>query len=115
LLRALPEVPAGSRFIAVAALGLDEAAEISLQAAHAPNFLLFDDAGHLHRVIANPHATLHDDVAEDVVELLARSQVRLLIAGDFGPRIAQALDQHGIRHIKDMGLANIAVQCIRSR
>ena len=98
-----------SKLIAVAALSLDESSEISSYAGHAPNFLLFDDDGHLKKVIANPYANLHEDVGDKVVALLEEHHVRLMIAGDFGSHLADALDAKRIGHIKDIGLANIAV------
>lgn len=97
------------KLIAVAALSLDESSEISIHAGHAPNFLLFDDSGHLRKIIANPYVNLHEDTAHQVADLLSAHNVRLMIAGDFGTHVAEALDRKGINHIKDMGLANIAV------
>ena len=102
-------------FIAVGALSLDETAEISVHAGHAPNFLLFDEQGHLRRIIANPYANLHEDTAHKVADFLAEHNVHLMIAGDFGPHVAEALDAKGIRHVKDMGLANIAVRSVKGK
>ncbi len=101
------------KLVAVAALSLDEASEISAYAAHAPNFLLFDEQGSLREIIANPYANLHEDIGEKVVSLLEKHDVRLMIAGDFGSHLADALDSRGIAHIKDIGLANIAVSAHR--
>lgn len=106
---------APASLIAVAALSLDESSEISVQASHAPNFLLFDGNGHLQRIIANPYANLHEEIGEEVANLLEQHDVRLMIAGDFGPHLAEALDQKRIGHIKDIGLANIAVAAHRHR
>lgn len=113
-----PAMAAGSgggapRRIAVAALSLDESAEISVRAARAPNFLLFDDAGRLQEVVPNPHATLADHVAEKVAGLLEEKNVRLFIAGELGPEMTAQLERRGIHHIQDMGLANIAVAAHR--
>ncbi len=102
------------KLVAVAALSLDESSEISVHAAHAPNFLLFDDSGKLREIIANPYANLHEDTADQVAGLLETHNVRLMIAGDFGPHVADALDNKGIKHIKDIGLANIAVSAHRN-
>ena len=102
-------------FIAVGALSLDETAEISVHAGHAPNFLLFDEQGHLRRIIPNPYVNLHEDTAHKVADFLAEHNVRLMIAGDFGPHVAKALDDKGIRHVKDMGLANIAVRSLNPK
>ncbi len=101
------------KLVAVAALSLDESSEISAYAGHAPNFLLFDDRGHLRQILANPYANLHEEIGDKVVELLQEHQVRLMIAGDFGSHLADALDRKGIAHIKDVGLANIAVSAHR--
>ena len=101
------------KLIAVAALSLDESSEISTYAGHAPNFLLFDDDGKLQKIIANPYANLHEDVGDKVVALLQEHHVRLMIAGDFGSHIADELDKKHIGHIKDIGLANIAVSAHR--
>lgn len=98
------------RLIAVAALRLDESSEISAQAGHAPNFLLFDGAGHLEQIVPNPYMTLHEDTAHKVAELLDQHHVRMLIACDFGERMAAELDERGIQHIRDAGIANIAAQ-----
>lgn len=104
-----------SKLVAVAALSLDELSEISVHAAHAPNFVLFDDHGKFQGVMANPYMNLHDETAAKVADLLAEKNVRLMIAGEFGPRLAEALDAKGIAHIQDMGLANIAVSAHRDR
>ncbi len=101
------------KLIAVAALSLDESAEISAYAAHAPNFLIFDNAGTLKEIVPNPYANLHEEVGDKVVELLQQHNVRLMIAGDFGSHLAEALDSQHIAHIKDIGLANIAVSAHR--
>ena len=101
------------KLIAVAALSLDESSEISAYASHAPNFLLFDDNGHLQDIIANPYANLHSEIGDKVAGLLQTRGVRLMIAGDFGSHLAEALDKEGIAHIKDIGLANIAVAAHR--
>jgi predicted Fe-Mo cluster-binding NifX family protein len=103
----------GGRLIAVAALGLDESAEISVHAAHAPNFLLFGDDGKLREVVANPFLEDHQDTAPKVVDLLEKKGVRMLIAGNLGERMAALLDERGIGHITDMGLANIAAYAHR--
>ena len=102
------------RLVAVAALSLDESSEISAYAAHAPNFLLFDDQGRLQEIIANPYADLHEDIGDQVADLLEEHHVRLMIAGDFGSHLADALDGKHIAHIKDVGLANIAVSAHRN-
>ncbi len=101
------------RFVAVAALSLDEASEISTHAGHAPNFLIFDEQGQLREIVPNPFANLHEEVGDKVAALLVARQVRLLIAGDFGSHLADALDGKGIAHIRDVGLANIAVSAHR--
>lgn len=101
------------KLVAVAALSLDESSEISAFAAHAPNFLLFDERGNLKEIIANPYANLHEDIGDQVVTLLEEHDVRLMIAGDFGSHLADALDRKHIAHIKDVGLANIAVSAHR--
>lgn len=106
---------AAANLIAVAALSLDESSEISVHAGHAPNFLLFDENGHLQQIIVNPYANLHEEIGEEVADLLRQHDVRLMIAGDFGPHLAEVLDQRGIGHIKDVGLANIAVAAHRHR
>ena len=101
------------KLIAVAALSLDESSEISAYAAHAPNFLIFDNKGLLKEVVPNPYANLHEEVGDKVVDLLQKHNVRLMIAGDFGSHLADALDGKQIAHIKDIGLANIAVSAHR--
>ncbi len=103
----------GAGAIAVASLGLDESAEISVHAAHAPNFLLFGPDGRVQEVVANPYLSDHEDTAPKVVELLAARGVRLLISGNIGERMAALLDERGIGHITDMGLANIAAYAHR--
>ncbi len=106
-----PGVP--GKLIAVAALSLDECSEISVHASHAPNFLLFDDGGHLKEIIPNPYMSIHDEIAPKVADLLEKHHVRLMIACDIGSHLADALEAKGIEHITDMGLANIAVTAHR--
>ncbi|MDJ0863779.1 MAG: NifB/NifX family molybdenum-iron cluster-binding protein [Gammaproteobacteria bacterium] len=101
------------KVVAVAALSLDEASEISTHAGHAPNFLIFDERGQLREIVPNPFANLHEDIGDKVAALLEARHVRLLIAGDFGSHLADALDERGIAHIRDVGLANIAVSAHR--
>ncbi len=77
--------------IAVAAEGETAEASVSSQSARSPYFLLFDDRGVLVEAVANPFREVQRGAGPQVADFLAAKGLRIIIAGEFGPRMINAL------------------------
>jgi len=89
--------------IAIAATAPDTHAPISQFAGRAPCFLLFDESKHLVQSMTNPHTQDSALIGVEVAELLNEKGVSVLVAGDVGPRLREALESRNIRHLEKMG------------
>lgn len=74
--------------IAVAAEGQSAASQVSKRLVRSPYFLFFDEKGGLAEVVANPYRQA-SDAGPRAVDFLAAKGVRTIIAGEFGPKIAE--------------------------
>ena len=81
--------------IAVAAIDKTEKAQVSQKAARTPYYLIFDEHGKLMEVMANPFHDVSRGAGPKVASFLAEQNVSAVIAGDFGHKIAAALDEQG--------------------
>jgi predicted Fe-Mo cluster-binding NifX family protein len=105
---------AGARpeLIAVAAEGPSADAAISDVAARAPYFLIFRGDGSLVEAHVNPVAA--DRGAGPLLAAwLSKHQVRILIAGRFGPKLTRALDAHAIQGLTMTGSVSEAIAALR--
>jgi predicted Fe-Mo cluster-binding NifX family protein len=91
--------------IAVATESNDSAAEISARGARALFYFVFDENGQLSEIVENPYARNATNVGPDVANMLINMHVTKVIAGRFGPRFKDALENKHVECIWEMGLA----------
>ena len=96
--------------IAVAAEAAHAEAPISAVAARVPHILIFDAKGALTGSHPNPAAAEPGSAGPALARWLAEQNVGTLIAGDFGPKLAQALEERKIRAVTASGPAALAVK-----
>ncbi len=84
--------------VAVAADGETPDAPVSMRAARAPYFQIYED-GKLVEVIRNPFAVGGGGAGWSVAYMLAEKGVDVFVAGNAGPNLQTALSQRGIRLI----------------
>ena len=98
--------------IAVASTGQEKNSAISQQAGRAPFFLFFDDRGNFFETVANPANDKSRNAGPRAASFLADKGVTLVIAGDFGTKMKQVLEEHHIKYIEKIGVADNVVQTI---
>jgi predicted Fe-Mo cluster-binding NifX family protein len=96
--------------IAVAAEADHAEAPVSAVAARAPHILVFDAGGVLVESQPNPVAASAGGAGPALAAWLGERNVGTLIAGDFGAKLARALDARGIRMVTASGPAAQAVK-----
>jgi len=96
--------------IAVAAEAAGAEASVSGIAARAPYILVFDADGKLVESQPNPFAKMSGDAGPPIAGWLAERQVGTFIAGNFGSKLSQAMQEKGIRGIVASGPAATAVK-----
>jgi predicted Fe-Mo cluster-binding NifX family protein len=96
--------------IAVAAEGKTAAAKVSEVAAHAPYFLIFDGAGKLLEAVDNPYKTSKGGAGTSVVPFLAQKGVTMVLAGEFGKNMTQAMKGKGMRYLESKGSTEEALK-----
>ena len=104
------EAFADSMKIAVATTGPEKDAAISKQTGRAPFFLFFDDKGNLLEAIENPAKDQYGGISRSISLFLADKGVTLVIAGNIGHKMKQALRDYQIEYIEKTGAAYNAVQ-----
>jgi predicted Fe-Mo cluster-binding NifX family protein len=82
--------------IAIASLGSNEDSEISERAGRAPYYLVFNEKGELLESIKNPFAVGGGGAGFGVAKMLADKKVDLVVAGSFGPNMAEAMKGRGM-------------------
>jgi predicted Fe-Mo cluster-binding NifX family protein len=107
-----PKTQAETMKIAVASPGQTKDAAISRQAGRAPFFLLFDDRGTLLESIENPARGQSRRAGPGAALFLADQGVTLVIAGEFGNKMKQALEEHHIHYVEKTGVVDHVVQTI---
>ncbi len=95
--------------VAIAALGKEEDSQVSERAGRAPYYLLFEE-GRLVEAWKNPFAAGGGGAGWSVARVLAEKGVELAIAGRFGGKMEQALDEAGIRHEERRGSVAAALR-----
>jgi len=96
--------------IAVAADSKDAKASVSNKAAKCPYYLIFNNKGKLVEVIDNPYSNTSGGAGPSAANFLARRGVTILIAGDFGSKMINTLENKGVTHFEFKGLADNAVK-----
>ena len=95
--------------IAVAAEGNTATAEVSGVAARTPYYLFFDGAGNLLEAVDNPYKEAKRGAGSSVVPFLAQKGVTLVVAGEFGKNMIQAMKSQGIEYLEFHGNAEGAL------
>ena len=103
---------ADSMKIAVATTGSEKDAAISQQAGRAPFFLFFDDRGNFLETVENPSRDQSRNAGPNAALFLADKGVTLVIAGNFGRKMKQALRDYQIEYIEKTGVSDNVVQTI---
>lgn len=94
--------------IAVAAEGKTAAARVSGVAARAPYFLFFDGSGKFLEAVDNPYRTARGGAGTAVVPFLAQKGATVVVAGEFGENMIQAMKGKGMRYLEFSGNAEEA-------
>lgn len=89
--------------IAIATIKNKMASQVSPQAGRAPFYLIFNDQGKLLETIKNPFAVGGGGAGFGVAKMLADKNVDLVIAGKFGPNMASALEERGVKFKEKQG------------
>ena len=103
---------ADSMKIAVATTGPEKTAAISQQAARSPFFLFFDGKGNFLEAVENPSKDLPGGAGQSTASLIAKKGATLIIAGNIGHKMKQALREYQIEYTKKTGVAYDVVQTI---
>ena len=96
---------AGEARIAVAADAAHAEAPVSQVAARAAHILIFDAGGAMVESHPNPAAANPGGAGPALARWLAEKKVGTLIAGDFGAKLAPALEERRIRAVRASGPA----------
>ncbi|HHO47981.1 MAG TPA: hypothetical protein ENN06_05960 [Desulfobacteraceae bacterium] len=105
LYTACSALAAGEPFIAVAAEGETAESSVSTQSARVPYFLFFDDQGVLAEAVVNPFREVQRGAGPQVADFLAAKGIRIIIAGEFGPRMIGALQSREMEFRTAVGSA----------
>ena len=96
--------------IAVAADNSSTDAPISTRAARAPFYLLYDEHGQFLSAIENPFSNTERGAAPRTTELLLTHEVTILVAGEFGERFLELLQDNNISPVVAQGTASNAIK-----
>ena len=96
--------------IVVAAEGKTAAAKVSGVAARSPYFLIFDRSGKLLEAVDNPYKAAKGGAGTSVVPFLAQKGAIMVVAGEFGENMIQAMKGKGMRYLEFKGSAEEALK-----
>ncbi len=91
--------------IAVATESNEPSSHVSTQGARALYFLLFNEDGNLNEILENPFMNNEKYVGPSVATMLFKMGVNKVIAGRFGPKFKEALEENQIACIENTGVA----------
>ena len=95
--------------IAVASDGKTADDSVSSLAARCPYFLFFDSTGKLLEAVENPHKDKSRGAGISAVHFLAERNVTIVVAGNFGSKMINALEEREMAHFKFEGIVEDAV------
>jgi len=90
--------------IAAASDSKEATGQISRVAARAAYFLVFDQDGNLLETVSNPHADAAGGSGPSTAKFLADKNIKVVIAGRFGAKMANALKAANIQYIEKQGI-----------
>jgi predicted Fe-Mo cluster-binding NifX family protein len=91
--------------IAIATTGKNESSEISFQAGRAPYYLIFNEKIELLEEVSNPFFVGGGGAGFAVAKMLADKGVNIMVAGEIGDNMKNALNQKGINYYQKQGIA----------
>jgi predicted Fe-Mo cluster-binding NifX family protein len=91
--------------IAIATESNDPSSEISTQGARALFYLVYGADGQMSEILENPYASNATRVGPDVANMLINVHVTKVIAGRFGPKFREALENNQVECIEQTGFA----------
>ena len=103
---------ADSMKIAVATTGQEKTSTISQQGGRSPFFLFFDQNGNFLGAVKNPSRDLSRGAGQSAASLIAKKGAKLIIAGNIGHKMKQALRAYQIEYTEKTGVAYDVVQTI---
>jgi predicted Fe-Mo cluster-binding NifX family protein len=77
-----------------------EASTVAVQAGRAPHYLIYDEGKNFMESISNPFAVGGGGAGFGVAKMLADKDVEIVIAGQFGDKMEQAMDGRGTKHLE---------------
>ncbi len=98
--------------IAVAANDSGPEATVSKKAGRAAYFLFFDNSGNFLDAERNSFSGVPGGAGPKVADVLSDKGVALVVAGEFGTKMEQALSSYKIKYISQTGVAHEVVQAI---
>jgi len=96
--------------IAVASSGKTAKASVSNMAAKCPYYLIFNNKGELIEVIDNPYRDASRGAGPSAANFLAQRDIDIIVAGSFGSKMVNTLENKGVTHFEFKGLADDAVK-----
>ena len=96
--------------IAVAANGKSAQASVSNMAAKCPYYLIFNNKGELIEVVDNPYSNASGGAGPLAANFLAQRGITTVIAGNFGSKMVNTLENKSITHFEFKGIAENAVK-----
>ncbi|MBN2086851.1 NifB/NifX family molybdenum-iron cluster-binding protein [Candidatus Peregrinibacteria bacterium] len=84
--------------IAIASVGKKEDSDVSSRGGRAPYYLIFDDKGKFLETVSNPFAIGGGGAGPSVAKMLVDMNVDTIIAGVIGDKMADALNERGIKY-----------------
>ena len=96
--------------IAVAAGSKTAKASVSNMAAKCPYYLIFNNKGELIEVIDNPYRDASRGAGPSAANFLAQRDIDIIVAGSFGSKMVNTLENKGVTHFEFKGLADDAVK-----
>ncbi len=96
--------------IAIAATGKATTDQVSQLAGRGPYFQIFDNTGKLLETIENPYKAARGGAGVSIVSLLAKKGVTKIVAGEAGPRMANAMKAQNIVFMEFKGSVEKALK-----
>ncbi|MGM0482540.1 MAG: NifB/NifX family molybdenum-iron cluster-binding protein [Patescibacteria group bacterium] len=89
--------------IAISADNKDKKSKISSLGGRAPYYLIFNEKGELLEALSNPFTKDRGGAGVSTAKMLAEKEVNIVISGTFGGKMANVLEDEGIKHYEKEG------------
>jgi predicted Fe-Mo cluster-binding NifX family protein len=100
--------------MAVASTGRDEASVISPRPGRSKFYLIFDEDGRFLETLSNPFSRGGGGAGFGVAKMLADKDVDVVVGGQFGDKMAEALAQRGLTYHAFEGSVREAIDWLLS-